>query len=45
MFLDVDPIIREVVLSISRKDIQLGKKLQTAIMFDLSTTKLTGLLG
>jgi hypothetical protein len=43
--LEHDPIIREIILTIERKDFQTAKKLQSIVMLDLSTTKLQGLLG
>lgn len=43
--LEIDPVIRELTLTIARKDLPLAEKLKSAIMYDLSTTKLKGLLG
>lgn len=44
-YLNVDAIVREVTLVIDRKDIPLARKLQSAIMYELSQASLQGLFG
>ena len=43
--LKADPIIREIVFNISWKDAQLAKRLQSAIMMEISNEKLRGILA